>query len=158
VLRQAPESAASEAYRSLRTMLTFGFAERPPHLITICSVAEGEGKSTSAANLAFAMAQQGYRTLLVDCDLRRPRLHSILGVDRDPGLVDVLVGRTSLEGAIREIDAADGTKPLRMLSAGTCRSSAADLIGSPAMRDTLTAARAVYDVVVLDAPPLAIAS
>jgi capsular exopolysaccharide synthesis family protein len=161
VVRSDPEGEASEAYRALRTNLTFGTSERLPQLMTICSVAAGDGKSTTAANLALSMAQQGLRVLLVDCDLRRPRLHAFFGYARQPGIVDVLLGQAELHSTIRQIDIEDGPAgptPLHLLTAGKEVSGTAEVIGSPAMRDLLQQVRGTYDLVILDAPPLGVAS
>lgn len=158
VVHSAPDSAASEAYRALRTNLTFGVSERPPQVMTICSIDEGDGKSTTAANLALTMAQQGRRVLLIDCDLRRPRLHAMFSCERAPGVTELLSGRSVPDDVIRRLDVGDAGVPLHLLTAGAPVSTAAELIGSPSMRKLLQDLRETYDLVMLDAPPLAVAS
>lgn len=152
------DSAASEAYRALRTNLTFGVADRAPQVMTVCSIEEGDGKSTIAANLALSMTQQGLRVLLLDCDLRRPRLHTVFSRARAPGVADLLAGRCDLDEAVRPVQEESLDLPLGLVTAGAPVSNAAELIGSPSMRKLLADLRERYDVVILDAPPLAAAS
>ncbi len=99
-----PRNPVSEAYRSLRTNLTFANLERPPKTIVFTSALPQDGKSTSAANLSITLAQQGIRTLLVDADLRRGVLHNVFGVEREPGLTNALTGTCDVTEAIRQID------------------------------------------------------
>ncbi|HEY1407294.1 MAG TPA: CpsD/CapB family tyrosine-protein kinase, partial [Promineifilum sp.] len=87
-----PRSPASEAYRTLRTNLSFYSLDTPVRTLVVTSPAAGEGKSTTLANLAVTIAQSGRKTILVDCDLRRPTLHELLGRPMSPGLTDVLLG------------------------------------------------------------------
>jgi capsular exopolysaccharide synthesis family protein len=122
--------------------------------ILITSPAPGDGKTTVAANLAACFAQQGMRVLLVDCDLRRGRLHSLFNGSREPGLSDVLLGRSTLEDAIRMTD----TGSLSLLTTGCLPNLPAELLGSPSMRDLLQRLRVEYAVVVLDTPPVLSAS
>src|SRR5438105_12167257 len=92
-----PLSPAAEAYRSLAANLQFAYADRQLQTIGITSAAPGEGKSTTVANLAIALAQGGRRVIVVDADLRRPGQHTLFGLERDEGLSNVLLGdQTSL--------------------------------------------------------------
>src|SRR5437660_4560463 len=91
VMLADPHSAAAEAYRSLAANLQFAYADRQLQSIGITSTAEGEGKSTTVANLAVALAQSGRRVIVIDSDLRRPDQHGLFGVSREPGLTDVLL-------------------------------------------------------------------
>jgi capsular exopolysaccharide synthesis family protein len=160
VVRHEPGSVASEAFRALRTNLTLGFADQPPRIVTFCSVEEREGKSTSAANLALVMAQQGARVLIVDCDLRKPRLHVLFSSDRQPGLTEVLARVSTVDQAIQEIDFGDARTGgvLHFLAAGTQVPSPAEVIGDRSTRELLQEVRTSYDLVILDSPPLARAS
>src|SRR5438105_15936512 len=92
VMLADPHSAAAEAYRSLAANLQFAYADRQLQTIGVTSAAEGEGKSTTVANLAIALAQSGRRVIVVDADLRRPGLHTLFGLPRDDGLSTVLLG------------------------------------------------------------------
>jgi hypothetical protein len=84
-------SSGAEAYRTLRTNLIFSQAVQTLKTIVVTSASPGEGKTTTAANLAVTFAQQGMQVLLVDCDLRRARLHKIFGVPREPGLTELML-------------------------------------------------------------------
>src|ERR1043165_6661994 len=91
-----PHSPAAEAYRSLAANLQFAYADRQLQTIGITSAAQGEGKSTTVANLAVALAQSGRRVIVIDADLRRPGQHTLFGLPRDEGLATVLAGEEGL--------------------------------------------------------------
>jgi tyrosine-protein kinase Etk/Wzc len=146
----SPENPASEAYRALRTNVTFVNAEqRQLRLIVVTSPGPGEGKSTTAANLAITLAQQGAATLLVDADLRRPLVHRAFNLVQEPGLTDVLVGRAMLREAIRP----NVIPKLDVLPAGALPPNPSELLGSEAMRRLLEELRTQYDTIIFDSPP-----
>lgn len=149
-----PRNSISEAYRSLRTNLSFANPDRTPKTLVFTSALPGDGKSTSSANLAVTLAQQGLRCLLVDADLRRGTLHSVLGVAREPGLANVLVGRAELEDVIQTVEL-DGAARLDFIPCGPFPPNPAELLGHDAMRALLERLSGAYDAVILDAPPLA---
>src|SRR5690606_33268682 len=95
-VRDDPKSPQAEAYRSLRTAVKFSALERPVNVVQVTSPSQGEGKTTSVANLAIALAQGGDRVAVVCCDLRRPRVQDRFGIDLTPGLTDVLLGDATL--------------------------------------------------------------
>lgn len=154
VTQRAPRHPASEAYRDLRTSITFASPSGVPQLLVITSAQEGDGKSVVASNLAVAFAQQGSRTLLIDGDLRRGRLHRALGVSEGPGLVHMLLGRASLEEAIQEVQVGPEGRTLSFLASGGFPQDPAELLGSPRMREIAAQVRDHFDFVVIDAPPL----
>jgi tyrosine-protein kinase Etk/Wzc len=148
-----PRNPVSEAYRSLRTNITFAQPDRPPKALVFTSPTPGDGKSTSAANLAVTLTQQGLKVLLVDADLRRGVLNGVFGVDREPGLSNVLLFGTDVTQAIRQVDLGE-SGILHVLPTGTFPPNPAELLGSERMRGLLQRLEEIYDAVILDAPPL----
>lgn len=144
------DDPAAEAFRTLRTNVTFVGAERPVQLLALTSPGPGEGKSTTASNLALALAAGGSRTLLVDADLRRPLIHRAFGLVQDPGLTDILIGSTPAREAIRPEVAAK----LDVLPAGSSPPNPSELLGSDAMHGLLSELRREYDYIVIDTPPV----
>ena len=155
IARSDPRHPASEAYRALRTTLTHSSVpEETPRTVVVTSARAGEGKSTSAANLAVTLAQQGTRTLLVDADLRAGRLNALFGVRPEPGFAETLLGRAPLAEAVLEVALDDSEVPLFLLPAGAPPRNPAELLGSPQMRALVQEMRGHYDVVIFDAPSL----
>ena len=148
-----PLSQASEGYRSLRTSVQFSRPDVVVRTLLVTSSSPGEGKSTTAANLAVAMAQAGRSVLLIDADLRRPRVHSLFGTARTPGLSDVLF--QPIETCLLPPGmSGSGVEDLDVLPAGAHAPNPSELLGSRAFRDRLAAWEACYDVVIIDAPPV----
>lgn len=139
-----------EAFRGLRTNIRFALAEQP-RLMAVTSSAPGEGKSTIAVNLALTLAEQGSRVLLIDADLRRPQVHRILGVERLPGLADVLMGQADLDHAIVSSPVHPG---LSVLPGGSATGSPAELVGGDAFMNLVLALREGYDTVIVDTSPV----
>ncbi|HLI25641.1 MAG TPA: polysaccharide biosynthesis tyrosine autokinase [Chloroflexota bacterium] len=147
----APRSASSESYRTIRTNVQFSALDVPIRTIVVTSPGSGDGKSTLAANLAVAMAQAGKRVLLVDSDLRRPSLHQVFGVSNRVGLTTLLLDETL------ELDdvALDTHVPgLQILPSGPQPPNPSEVLGSRRMRRVLDQMRARADAVVLDSPPV----
>jgi capsular exopolysaccharide synthesis family protein len=145
-----PRSAAAEAYRVLRTNLIFSSAQSKGRVIMVSSANPGEGKTTTVANLAAALAQNGARVLAVDADLRRPTMHDHFGLGHTPGLSDLIVGKCQVNDAIQ------GTRVsgLHVLACGYIPPNPAELLGSDNMRDLLAAQRHQFDWIFIDAPPI----
>lgn len=154
VTYQDPASPAAEAYRGLRTSVTLLNREHTPRVVVATSAMPGEGKSVSASNLAIALAQQGTRTLLVDADLRQGSLHRAFGISREPGLTDVLLGRATIEQAVREVATGEHGSALQVLTTGGMPSNPSELLGSETMRQLLERLRESHETVILDVPPL----
>jgi protein-tyrosine kinase len=143
-----PHSAAAEAYRSLAANLQFAYADRQLQTIGVTSAAEGEGKSTTVANLAVALAQSGRRVIVVDADLRRPGQHTLFGAQRDPGLSNVLVGE------LAELPLQDtGAVGVRVLASGPLPTNPLEALASRRFDQALALARAQADFVLVDTPP-----
>ncbi len=150
-----PRNPVSEAYRSLRTNLTFSNPDKPPKIIVFTSPLPQDGKSTTAANLAITLTQQGIKTLLIDADLRRGLLHGVFGVNRDPGLTNVLAGGAAISEAIQEIDLQESGK-LNFMSSGPYPPNPAEILGSQRMKSLLEALDERYDLVLIDSAPLTV--
>jgi tyrosine-protein kinase Etk/Wzc len=149
VTREGMDHPAAEAFRALRTNVTFVGAEKPLQFVSVTSPGPGEGKSTTAANLAVALAQGGQRTLLIDGDLRRPLIHRAFAMVQEPGLTDVLVGHAQAREVIRP-DAAPG---LDVLPSGAIPPNPSELLGSAAMQALIGALRRDYHYIIMDTPP-----
>jgi non-specific protein-tyrosine kinase len=143
-----PHSPAAEAYRSLAANLQFAYADRQLQTIGVTSAAAGEGKSTTVANLAIALAQTGRRVIVVDADLRRPGQHTLFGLDRDDGLANVLLGENA-QLPLRDTPAAG----VRLLASGPTPANPLEVLGSRRFDQVLALARAQADFVVVDTPP-----
>jgi capsular exopolysaccharide synthesis family protein len=139
-----------EAVRILRTNLQFIDVDRDHKVITVTSSVPGEGKSTTACNLAIALAQTGAQVALVEGDLRRPRVSEYLGVERSVGLTTVLVGRVTLDAALQQA----GTPGLDVLTSGALPPNPSEILQTDAMSALVSDLRQAYDVVLVDAPPL----
>jgi len=147
-----PQSVAAEEYRTLRTRIAQSATGRGIRAIAITSAAKGDGKSVSAANLALTIAQEFQRrVILVDADLRHPRIHQLLGLSDGVGLAEVLCGSVDLDTALLSLPEHN----LTVLPAGLPPSHPAELLSSAAMRRVIDTLRQRYDRVVIDLPPAA---
>ena len=149
-LVKSPNSAVADAYRVLRTNLIFSSAETTGRVILVTSANPAEGKTTTLANLAVALAQNGAKVLAVDADLRRPTLYQHFGVPKSPGLTDLIVGKAAASEAIHSTR----IEGLQLLPCGYLTPNPAELLGSPMMKQIVDALRAHYEWVLIDAPPL----
>lgn len=150
VAAQHPQSLQAEAYRGLRTNLQFMGLTGGNRSVLVTSSLPGEGKSSSAINLAHVIAQAGSRVLLIDADLRRPSLASYLGLESNAGLTTVLIGNATIEDVAQPLE----TDGLDVLTSGPIPPNPSELLGSKAMQELLAAALSQYDFVVVDTAPL----
>lgn len=150
VVARTPHSPGAEAYRALRTTLRFLRGGVGPKVFVVTSSIESEGKSTTVANLALALADAGQRVLLIEADLRRPKLAGYFGLVDAPGLTDVLIGGSSLEDALQTW----GDSGLRVLTSGQLPPNPSELLQSDRAAELLETVRGHYDAVIIDAPPL----
>lgn len=144
-----PHSVIADAFRSLRTNLEFASVDRQFQVIQITSAAQGEGKSSIALNLALIIAQRGKRVLLLDCDLRRPAVHRLLGMPNHDGLSDLFLGKLNVQDVTRVWR----DNKLVAITGGTPPPNPTELLGSKRMDQILAELRESYDVIVLDGPP-----
>jgi capsular exopolysaccharide synthesis family protein len=140
----------AEAFKSIRTNVLFSTAEEGMRSLVVTSAGPGEGKSLVASNLSLALAQAGQRVLLIDADMRRPRVHEIFGGQQEPGLSNVLSGNAKTSDAIRK----SSTPGLWVLPSGHIPPNPAELLGSKRYTDFVASLGIHFDWVVLDTPPV----
>lgn len=145
-----PKSAFAEGYRTLRTNIRYSAVNRELHTLMVTSSEAGEGKTTTVANLAVAMAQEGKRVLLIDGDLRHPSVHRFFGISNEIGLTDVLIRQRKSSEVIRHFP----KLALDVMPAGTTPPNPAELLGSERMSRLLTRYQRDYDIVLIDSPPI----
>jgi capsular exopolysaccharide synthesis family protein len=144
-----PRSPMAEAFRTLRTNLMFSSMDHPLATLLVTSPAPEEGKSTTLANLAVTLAQGGRQTILVDCDLRRPRQHEIFGVPAEPGLSNAILDKLDEPKLVQT-----PVEGLSLLPAGAVPPNPADLLGSRRMEAIIANLKSRADFVLFDAPPV----
>ncbi len=147
-----PNSPPSEAYRSLRTSIQFLGLDNPLHCLQITSASQGEGKTTTVTNLALMLARAGERgVVVVDCDLRRPRLHEFFDLPNDIGFTSVLLGEVPVSAALQRFDDEPG---LSVLVSGPIPSDPSELLASRRTAEVLASLRVDGGLVLLDTPPV----
>ncbi len=162
-----PKSVLSESLRSLRTNIQFASMDRRVKSIIFTSAGLGEGKSTCVINLAITMAQEGMRVLLVDADLRKPIVHQRLGLDREPGLVDALLGTTSWRAYVRSatdlmlgtvgvdrVMNTPGLDNLHVLTSGSESGNPNEFLNLNKIKTLMSEMQEEYDMVLIDTPPI----
>lgn len=145
-----PKSLNSEQYRTIRTNIEYSSIDSQVKSLIITSAGPGEGKSTTAANLAVVFAQQGKKVLLVDADLRKPTVHFTFRLDNADGLTSILLKQISFEQAVHPSE----EKNLDILTSGPIPPNPAELLSSKGMEDLLENIYECYDMVIFDTPPL----
>jgi tyrosine-protein kinase len=146
-----PRSPVTEAYRTLRTNLEFASIDKPIRSLLVASSRSGEGKTVTSANLALVFAQAGKRVLLVDADLRKPGVHAVFNLTNTDGLTTLLRGD---DIQLDQIAQATEQENLRVLTTGPLPPNPAELLSSMRMRAILEHAESMFDLVILDSPPL----
>jgi polysaccharide biosynthesis transport protein len=150
LLHRGVQPGFGEALRTLRTNVLFSSTADGGQSLVVTSSGPGEGKTVVATNLALALAQTGQRVLLIDADMRRPRVHEVLDQRQEPGLSNVLTGDASYDAAVLEIEKTG----LRVLTAGHMPPNPAELLGSKRFKDLLDTLKARFDWIVVDTPPV----
>lgn len=149
-----PKSPVSEAYRRLRTNIQFSGLDKPLRTLLMTSTGPEEGKSTTLANLGVTLAQAGHRVVLVDCDLRRPSLQDIFGVDNAVGLTTLFIEDRSLDlqhaAVLKETSVAN----LRVLTSGQLPPNPSELLSSQRMGKIIESLKAQADFILFDSPPI----
>lgn len=147
-----PKSPIAEAYRTLRTNIQFSSFDKSVKTVTVTSSGPGEGKSTVASNLAVVTAQSGKKTLLIDCDQRRSRLHKVFGLSNMVGLSNMLAGEVAFPDVVQQTEIDN----LYILTAGTRPPNPSELLASEKMKSFIHTMREEFDYVIMDTPPVLI--
>lgn len=147
--------AASEAYKLLRTKLQFSFADgNDCHVIGVSSAMSGEGKSLSAANLAYSLAQLGKRVILIDCDMRKPTLAEKLHIEKYPGMSSLLSGQCGMDRVIQNCGIPGSEAAFHVIAAGVNPPNPTELLSSRNMAEAMNVLRRNYEYIILDLPPV----
>jgi len=144
------KSPMAEAYRHLRTSLLFSSAGKPPQTILVTSSQPSEGKTTTAINTAITLAQADADVVIIDCDLRRPRLHNHFGLENTHGLTNYLSGEESTDNLLKTYP---GLPRLKIITSGPIPPNPAELLSSQEMKNLLQTLRGKYKHVIIDSPP-----
>ena len=146
-----PRSPVAEAFRSLRTNLEYSSVDDPARIILVTSSGESEGKSTVAANLAIVEAQSGKNVIIIDADMRRPKVHVQFNKSNRRGLSDVVTGKLRIEDVVKTYDQVEN---LSIITCGTIPPNPSELLGSERMSQTLKDLEERFDLVIIDTPPM----
>ncbi|WHH57520.1 CpsD/CapB family tyrosine-protein kinase [Petroclostridium sp. X23] len=145
-----PKSPISEAYRVLRTNIQFSGVDKPLKIMVVTSAGPGEGKSTTIANLAITFAQSGSKVLLIDGDLRKPKVHKTFNTHNQTGLTNVLAQHADYKQYVKQCDIDN----LDILTSGPIPPNPSELLSSNSMKKLLERFREDYEIVLIDAPPV----
>jgi capsular exopolysaccharide synthesis family protein len=145
-----PKSMLSEAYRNIRTSILLSFSEKPPKRIAITSPNPAEGKTTTVINTAISLSQTGAKVIIVDSDLRKPRVHKVFNEDNGVGLSNFLSGHTGLESIIKNTEIPN----LYYIPAGPIPPNPSELIGSNLFKNMVDSLGEQFDHIVFDSPPV----
>lgn len=150
VAHKNPRSLASEQYRTLRTNINFSIPDKDISTILVTSASQSEGKSTTSANLAIVFAQDGKKVLLLDADMRKPTMHHTFSVNNIVGLSHLLIRQCALKQALK----ATKINNLDLITSGPIPPNPAELLGSKSMLLLMEQLKEIYDVIIVDAPPI----
>jgi succinoglycan biosynthesis transport protein ExoP len=150
VLVQSPKSTASESFRGIRTGILFSSADVPPQVILVTSAAPGEGKSSCAANIGATLAMAGAKVVILDCDMRRPRLHKIFNCPRETGISSILVGTSPLSDVVVHTV----VENLDMIPCGPIPPNPSEIVGSKKIKQLIDVLRKDYQHILIDSPPI----
>jgi len=146
----SPKSTASESFRGIRTGILFSSVDKSPQAIVVTSSGPHEGKTICAANLAVTMAQAGSRVLLIDCDMRRPRIHKSFDISRDTGLSSLMAGSCEFKDAV----VPGPVENLDILPSGPIPPNPSEVLGSNKMKQLIAGLRKHYERIIIDTPPV----
>ncbi len=149
IVEKEPKSIAAESYRTLRTNIQYSSFDKEYRVIVVTSSEPGEGKSTTAGNLALCMAQGDKKVILIDCDLRKPSLHKKFKISNLVGLSDVIIGKADLATAAHRYN-----KDLVLLTSGKIPPNPSEMLSSKTMGKLLESLKDTFDYIILDTPPV----
>jgi capsular exopolysaccharide synthesis family protein len=149
IVEKDPKSIAAESYRTLRTNLQYSSFDEEYKVIVVTSSEPGEGKSTTAGNLALSIAQGDKKVALVDCDLRKPSIHKKFELSNTVGLSDVIVGKEDISIVGHRYN-----DNLTVLTSGKIPPNPSEMLASKSMKALIDALKSVFDCVILDTPPV----
>lgn len=150
IVNNRPKSPISEAYRSLRTNVQFANLDNNMKTILITSATPGEGKTSTLINLAVAMAQNDEKVMIIDCDMRKPRIHKTLGISNKLGLAEYLMSGEDISRFIHTIDALN----IDVMTSGKIPTNPSELLHSKVMKKMVEFIKSKYDYVFFDSPPV----
>jgi len=153
ITHYSPKSTASESYRGIRTSLLFSSADKVPKVILVTSAGPSEGKTLTSTNLAITMAQAGSRVIIVDCDMRKPKVHKMFNLSRDMGMSSVLVS-DDLETILDNVILQSGVPNLDVIPCGPIPPNPSEIIGSQKMKRIMETLGNKYDRIIVDSPPI----
>ncbi|MBE6048882.1 MAG: CpsD/CapB family tyrosine-protein kinase [Clostridium sp.] len=149
IVEKKPKSIAAEAYRTLRTNIQYSSFDKEVKVIVVTSSEAGEGKSTTAGNLAMSFSQAQKRTIIIDCDLRKPSLHKKFRLSNMIGLSNLLKGKESLREAVHQYN-----DYLDILTSGKIPPNPSEMLESRSMENLIERLKDEYDVIIIDSAPL----
>jgi capsular exopolysaccharide synthesis family protein len=143
-------SPAAEAYRVLRTNIQYANVDNPLKTIVVTSTGPGEGKTTTAINLAVVFAQDQYKVLVIDADLRRPKIHKVLNLASNKGLTDILVRHSGFRSYVKKIE----RYKIDLITSGRIPANPSEMLNSNTFKELLAGIKEEYDIVIIDSPPV----
>lgn len=149
IVDKKPKSVAAEAYRTLRTNIQYSSFDEEVRVIVVTSSDPGEGKSTISGNIAMTFEQDSKRTLIIDCDLRKPSLHKKFKISNSAGLSEILIGKEKIDSVVYKFN-----DYLHVITSGKLPPNPSEMLGSKTMERLLNELKERYDVIILDTAPL----
>lgn len=149
IIEKDPKSIPAEAYRSLRTNIQYTSFDKKIKKLLVTSSTPGEGKSTTASNLALAIAGEGKKVLLIDCDLRKPSVHKKFNISNQVGVTNFLLGEVGFEAAVNNYK-----NKLFIMTAGTIPPNPSEMLSSKNLNNFLQDVSEKFDMVIIDSPPI----
>ena len=150
IILHSPKSTASESFRGIRTSILFSTADTSPQVILVCSAGPREGKTITSANIAIAMAQAGGKVVILDCDMRRPKMHKLFSLERDRGMSNILVNNCTLDEAVIHTSIPN----VDIIPSGPIPPNPSELLQSHHMKSLIEELKPHYERIIIDSPPV----